>query len=122
MGTTPAGNAPLPPFCSDEASPNFPCVGCFIDDDKPWLAPCDDNATASSGAQQVGLDFARLPSEWLALPAGVNISCEVFDIFSSAASGATLGRFAGGWAATIPPHGVRFLRLSDCRVVPVVPV
>jgi hypothetical protein len=116
VGSQPPGNSPLPPFCTNSASSNYPCVGCFVDDDKPWLAPCDDNATASAGAQEVSLDFARLPGAWLGLADNGTISCDIFDVFASAARGAALGRFSGGWRATVPPHGVRFLRVSGCKV------
>ena len=117
VGETPAGNAPMPPFCSDPNSTNYPCVGCFVDDDKPWLAPCDDNVTASAGQQELSVDFARLPRAWLGpevRPHG-SISCSAFDIFATAAQGKDIGRFDGAFRATIPPHGVRFLLLSDCR-------
>ena len=124
VGAAPPGNSRLPHFCADPASPNYPCTGCFVDNDKPWLAPCDDNATASSGSQEVLLELARLPRPWLGLDGtaaagggarGGAISCAVFDIFGNATPrGEALGHVHGQWSATIPPHGVRFIQLSNC--------
>ena len=89
--------------------------------------PCDDNATESSGAQTLSLAFDVLPSQWLlddeqggppqrAHEAGA-ISCEVRDIFSGATGKASkdLGRHSGAFTAEdVPPHGCRFLMLSNC--------
>lgn len=120
---------PLQPHCSDPTSTLGPCTGCFIDQDAPQLSPCNDNVTASSGAQALTLDFADLNASWLGLSGPADgsshgsISCDVFDVFgcaaascstTGAAKGAGLGRFTGNFSATIPPHGSRFLRLSGC--------
>jgi hypothetical protein len=49
-----------------------PYPGCFITDERTShgesASPCDDNATATSGAQQMTLDFSVLPRSWLGLP------------------------------------------------------
>ena len=95
-------------------------------------APCDDNATESSGAQQIVFDFDTLPREWYGVGGGGGgdsggnsggnsggITCNVRDIFSgpTAAEGKDLGKFTGSFdAGTIPPHGVRFLLLSACSL------
>ena len=123
---------PLQPHCFDPESTLGPCTGCFIDQDAPQLSPCDDNATASSGAAALSVDFASINASWLGLsvvPAGGGlgdggkVACDVFDVFgcpvagcgtASAAKGVALGRFTGSFSATIPPHGSRFLRLSGC--------
>jgi hypothetical protein len=136
-GGTAVGISPaeLPDHCT--ADPSQPCNGCFIDADQPQLSPCDDNVTASTGAAELVLKFADLPRSWLGLgpdsadgtdgggggSGGGGISCNVYDIYGcphagcttrGAAQGVALGRFVGQWAATIPPHGSRFLRLSGC--------
>eukprot|EP01051_Picozoa_sp_SAG22_P013022 SAG22_NODE_1414_length_4475_cov_10.897395_2_plen_147_part_00 len=116
---------------------------------RPWLAPCDDNETASTGAQPMKLTLDQLPKAWLvgggqqqrqqqqqqqqrrrrpaAAGGGVGedepaeaataagLECEFFDIFGgdSPHTGKALGRLSA-FAATVPPHGVKFLRLSDC--------
>jgi hypothetical protein len=86
-------------------------------------APCTDNYTASVGAQTLILDFEVVPVEWLLTSdegaAGETgpISCEVRDIFSgeTGKEGADLGRFTGTWdAGVVPPHGSRFVLLSNC--------
>ena len=90
-------------------------------------APCTDNATASVGAQKLSLSFDTLPTEWLlASEAAVGsvgpISCEVRDIFSgeTGEEGADLGRFSGTWdAGLVPPHGSRFVLLSNCTAATV---
>jgi hypothetical protein len=52
-GQTTEGAGPLPPHCTDPESTLAPCTGCFLDGDQPWTAPCDDNATASSGTYAI---------------------------------------------------------------------
>ena len=104
------------------------CVGCNLPGDQPWLAPCDDNATASSGAQTLTMAIDQLPRAWLAgaseaAGAGLGgtqedrgaaeLECEVYDIFDTPHKGKSLGRMAK-FSAVVPPHGVRFLLLSDC--------
>ena len=119
IGQRVAGAPPLPPHCNDPESTLPPCTGCFSQGDQPWTAPCDDNATASSGAQTLTLSTDQLPREWLtssmqqAREVGAPLVCDVYDIFAAAAKGAPLGRFSE-WSATVPPHGVRFLRLANC--------
>lgn len=90
----------------------------------PIDAPCDDNATASIGAQTITLDFSFVPAAWLLSPAGLGASkatagvleCEVFDIFATAKHGQTLGRMKGSFVAEeLPPHGSKFLLLRKCR-------
>ena len=134
IGTTPEGSDPPPAHCSDPESTMGKCSGCYVTDDRPWLSPCDDNVTASTGTQTIRFEFADLPAEWLGLAAslddgrkmlesggrsigaaaGAGVSCEVFDIFDTAVAGKSLGTFKGGWSAMIPPHGVRFLRVGNC--------
>lgn len=99
-----------------QTSPLGPCTGCFLNGDSWYYAPCDDNLTASTGAQQITADFSVLPREWLELPAlePSTISCDVFDIFATPSKGTSIGRFNGGWSAIVPPHGVRFIRLTGC--------
>ena len=95
-------------------------------------APCDDNATEASAPQDIVLDFSVIPAAWLAptatratadghavaanAPRAIS-SCEVFDIFASAKEGESLGRFSSRQfvAKEVPPHGSRFLRLSNCN-------
>lgn len=119
IGEVPKGTSPLPPYCHNSTSQNGPCTGCFLDYDKPWLSPCNDNVTASVGAQLFEFYFNTLPHSWIGLTDNINgiekISCDIYDIFATAAEGALLGRFTDSWSATIPPHGVRFLRLSNCQ-------
>lgn len=85
--------------------------------------PCDDNVTESSGAQDLTLRFDVLPTHWLlgqqtsVRQGGAGISCEVRDIFSgeTGAVGKDLGRFTSAFhAAAVPPHGSRFVLLSNC--------
>lgn len=128
FGVSPPGSNPLPPFCRDPESPIGPCTGCFIDQDKPHLSPCDDNVTASTGATDVEFLFSDVPSEWLGLShtqdeGTLDISCDIFDIYGcrvtctpggEANKGVSLGRFKTSWSAIIPPHGSRFLRLTNC--------
>lgn len=112
-----------PKHCDDPTQP--PCTGCYINDDRMWLAPCDDNVTASSGAQTLTLRLDQIPRDWL-LPSQEStssqdedprsLSCEAFDIFDSPHRGKSLGMIHGSWSAVVPPHGVRFLRLSHCAV------
>jgi hypothetical protein len=122
VGTTPEGADPPPSQCSDPTKQIYPCHGCYVNDDRPWLAPCDDNATASTGAQLLSLDFATLPSAWVA-PSAQALKqqqptprdCDVFDIYGeTGARGKSLGRMST-FSAVVPPHGVRFLRLSGCQ-------
>ena len=99
----------------------------------PWphisdarTAPCDDNATASVGAQRLSLSFDVLPVEWLLASGAMEgragpaaISCEVRDIFSgkTGAAGLDLGRFSGAFdGGVVPPHGSRFVLLSNCTI------
>ena len=119
IGERVEGGPPTPPHCTDPESTLAPCTGCDLHGDQPWTAPCDDNTTASSGAQTVALSVAQLPREWLAVTAAAEgqaaLDCDVFDIFKTPGKGGAVGRTSGGaWSATIPPHGVRFLRLSNC--------
>ena len=94
------------------------CGPCNIN--RPIEAPCDDNATASVGAQTVTLDFGLLPSQWLLAAGGEQQqqakglrSCEVFDVFATPREGATLGRMSS-FAPHLPPHGSRFVLLRGC--------
>lgn len=110
-----------PKHCDDPTQP--PCTGCYINDDRMWLAPCDDNVTASSGAQTLSFDLDKIPRDWLISssdPAtstgGGSLSCEAFDIFDTAHRGKSLGTIRGTWSAVVPPHGVKFLRLSNCNL------
>jgi hypothetical protein len=89
-----------------------------------WLAPCDDNATASSGAQTLSFDLDQIPREWLLSAADFSpavgegsgsLSCDLFDIFDTPHQGKSLGTIDGTWSAVVPPHGARFLRLSNCK-------
>jgi hypothetical protein len=99
-------------------------------------APCDDNVTASTGARKIELAFADLPAAWLGITthqdehtdtvmlesggrsigraASSGVSCELFDIFATANKGKALGTATDKWSVVVPPHGVRFLRLSNC--------
>ena len=102
-----------------------PYAGCFDLHGKAdaILAPCDDDVTASHGAQPIALNLSVIPRAWLGLADrrgevadgdGV-VSCEVFDILATPKAGKSLGRHAdGGWAPVVPPHGVRFLRVENC--------
>ena len=107
-----------PARCSDPTQP--PCTGCYINDDRMWLAPCNDNVTASSGAQTLSFSLSQIPKEWLVAQhqdgtaAAAPQTCDVFDIFDSPHTGKALGKVSGNWSAVVPPHGVRFLRLSNC--------
>lgn len=110
-----------PKHCDDPTQP--PCTGCYINDDRMWLAPCDDNMTASSGAQTLSFDLDKIPREWLmsssdiaTSTSGGSLSCKAFDIFDTAQRGKSLGTIHGTWSAVVPPHGVRFLRLSNCNL------
>ena len=105
---------PLPRNCKDPTKPE--CTGCYIPSDLPQLSPCDDNATASTGAQTLTLNLDQIPKEWLGASEESDTkiaSCEFFDIFATPHAGASLGRLST-FSAVVPPHGVRFLRLSDC--------
>ena len=122
IGEVPEGGQPLPPHCNDKNSSLGACVGCFIQSNNQ--SPCNDNVTASSGSQTVELQFAQLDSRWLGLgvedgtgaaAAGGSVSCNVFDIFATAAKGKSLGRFTDRFSAMLPPHSSRFIRLEDCK-------
>eukprot|EP01046_Picozoa_sp_COSAG06_P017400 COSAG06_NODE_1181_length_10363_cov_10.391563_4_plen_204_part_00 len=92
-------------------------------------APCDDWASAANltahGAQAIELAFDSLPRAWL-LGAGAAddeessggtqaLRCAVFDIFATPRVGKALGSFTGSFvSSSIPPHGVTFLKLSNC--------
>ena len=128
IGTIPNGSTfypPLPPHCNDPNSTLDACTGCFVDDDKPWLAPCDDNATASTGAQPMRLEFSQLPRTWFIDNPRADVgkepgplTCDVYDVFATTKRGAVLGRFRNGWSTAptspVPPHGIRFLRVGNC--------
>jgi hypothetical protein len=82
----------------------------------PIDAPCTDVAALSIGAQNMTLDFSALPSAWLG---GTRTECDVFGVFTTptqpAAKGVALGRFkSAAFTALVPPHGSRFLILSNC--------
>lgn len=83
-------------------------------------APCDDQPGLPGywGAQNVSMSFGDLPASWLLVGedhVGLNsLECDVFDVFATAAQGKSLGRHVGGFGAELPPHGVRFLIISDC--------
>jgi sialidase-1 len=102
-----------------------PYAGCFDLHGRAdaILAPCDDNATASHGAQSIALNLSAIPRSWLGLAEEPNVdsalestlSCEVFDILATAKAGASLGpQKDSAWAPVVPPHGVRFVRVSNC--------
>ena len=116
VGEVPDGAGPLPPHCHDPTSPLAPCTGCFVPYGRPDLSPCDDNATASSGAQRLTLRLDQLPPEWFGAAHMVNACAGLLDVFADAgARSAPLPPItAGTWSAVVPPHGVRFLVLSDC--------
>lgn len=106
-----------------DRNPYFaPYAGCFDlhGESDAALAPCDDNATASHGAQPIALDLSRVPRAWLGLGIAPRVgaqvvSCDVFDVLATPKAGKSLGRQSGAsWSAVVPPHGVRFLRLSNC--------
>ena len=101
---------------------------CNVPADQPQLAPCDDDPAQSHGAQRVALAFGDdLPASWLAAGelhlhhdadgGAAELECDVFDVFATPGHGAPLGRFQGGWAAVVPPHGVRFVRVENCTVM-----
>eukprot|EP01050_Picozoa_sp_SAG11_P006851 SAG11_NODE_551_length_8587_cov_6.916951_3_plen_172_part_00 len=117
IGQAVEGGPPTQPHCTDPESTLPPCTGCNLHGDQPWTAPCDDNITASSGAQTLTLSLTQLPRAWLTatIDVAVGLECDVFDIFATAGKGAAMGRTSGGeWSAMVPPHGVRFLKLSNC--------
>eukprot|EP00039_Didymoeca_costata_P021632 m.345013 g.345013 ORF g.345013 m.345013 type:complete len:671 (+) comp25672_c0_seq1:63-2075(+) len=114
IGQIPSGES-FPPHCSDPNSQLGPCVGCFVDYDKPWLSPCDDNTTASTGMQSIELQFSLINASWLGLEHSQEaIQCHVYDIFATPQKGEDLGVYTNSFQANIPPHGVRFVRLSNC--------
>ena len=99
-----------------------PFAGCFDLHGRAdaILSPCNDNVTASHGAQTIRLDLSQIPRSWLGLSAAAAeddgvVSCEVFDVLDTPKQGKSIGRHSGdSFAPMIPPHGVRFLRLSEC--------
>lgn len=106
-----------------------PYAGCFDLHGRAdaFLAPCDDNVTASHGAQTIALNLSAVPRSWLGLrpraetnmPFDSVLSCDVFDILATPKAGASLGVHKDGmWVPLIPPHGVRFVRLSNCTDSP----
>jgi hypothetical protein len=126
IGVLPPGQE-LPPMCHKAGGKQ--CVGCNLPGDQPWLAPCDDNATASSGAQTLAFSTAQVPRAWLvggadegqrAEGAAVSddppLSCTFFDIFpdDSPHKGKALAGKMAAYSAMVPPHGVKFLLLSNC--------
>lgn len=104
---------------------------CQISNGSSLAAPCDDNATESSGAQPVPLMLTALPPAWLGLPAlsgasvpasasalasSAAIECDAVDVFGSVGSSTALGQVSSAtYAPAIPPHGSKFLRLSNCK-------
>jgi hypothetical protein len=124
---------------STYASPPGTASVCNVD--RSIDCPCDDNATEATGAQSISLSFDVIPMQWLlgqTLPArstsapstttstaaptqwsyATNVTCDVRDIFGgpNGGSGQDLGRFTGGFEAVdVPPHGSRFLLLSNCK-------
>lgn len=85
-------------------------------------APCDNNATQVSGAQNINFNFDVLPVHWML---GMKpkhetqsvLACNVRDVFAGPNSGSAedLGRFLGHFVAQeVPPHGSRFLIISNC--------
>ena len=121
---------PIQPHCSDPESTLGPCVGCFIDQDKSALAPCNDNVTSTTPPIKMTLAFSDISPSWLGLmtrtPIGQKVACDVFDVYGcpaagcgtdGAAKGVALGRFTESWSAMVPSHGVRFLRLSGCSSI-----
>ncbi len=78
-------------------------MGCFIDGDKPQLAPCDDDTEKSVGSQTITLDFTVIPPSWLGLPNIIDgvVECNLFDIFATAGSGANVGTFQDAWSTLV---------------------
>ena len=101
--------------------------GCANSDLRTIDLPCDDDpALVEAGQQEIVLEFTTLPRPWLGLdgssPEASAISCIVADIFPPQASNASgpahakeLGVFVGSYGATVPPHGVNFVRVSGCK-------
>ena len=105
---------------------------CCTSDGDPMDAPCTDDPELSTGAQVMALDYSVLPMAWFSRTSGStpamlssdgakssailnDMQCDVFDIFATAAKGKALGRYhSGGFSALVPPHGCRFLRVSNC--------
>jgi len=83
---------------------------------EPIDAPCDDVPALSMGAQNMSLDYSVLPS-WLGDGASnADLECDLFDVFATAAQGKALGRFRSRqFNALVPPHGSRFLVVSNCE-------
>ena len=84
-------------------------------------APCDDwpaRMNATAGAQHIELPFDSLPRKWLAPNesggSSLPLRCTVFDIFATPRNGKSLGEFDGSFVAFVQPHGVSFLRVSNC--------
>ena len=102
--------------------------GCANPDKQTIELPCDDDpALVEAGQQEIVLEFASLPSSWLGLgddsaaAGGGTVKCSVADIFPPSPSNASgpahekdLGSFSGSYRATVPPHGVNFVRVSGC--------
>eukprot|EP01052_Picozoa_sp_SAG31_P062258 SAG31_NODE_21254_length_554_cov_0.782418_1_plen_90_part_00 len=76
--------------------------------------------TASTGAQSITFNTAHVPRSWLVSTSsggeGGDILCDFFDIFDSPHRGKQVGRMSH-YSAIIPPHGVKFLLLSNCNIV-----
>jgi hypothetical protein len=116
-----AAGATLPKECTDG---NKQCTGCYISGDQPWLSPCDDDPVQSHGAQTLSLNLGQIPRAWLLDGHGGGdddgggggdvLMCDVFDIFATPNKGKSLGQLTS-FSAVVPPHGVRFLRLSNCK-------
>jgi hypothetical protein len=106
---------PLPPECHKGKE----CTGCYLPSDQPWLSPCDDDTDASTGAQEITFTVDQLPRSWLMDPSSATgngheqLQCDVFDIYATPHDGAFVGR-TDKLAEMVPPHGVRFFKLSNC--------
>ena len=86
---------------------------------RPSDAPCDDwpdRTNISAGSQAIDLPFDWLPRAWLLDDdnRSTPLKCAVFDIFHTPQVGKRLGYFTHSFSAATPPHGVAFLRLSNC--------
>ena len=99
------------PKCWNHASKNVSVITC----------PCDDNTSSPDygGAQPITFNFSVLPSAWLlgaGSAPGAEVECALADVWTTAGKpGGTLGRFKESYLARdVPPHGVRFLMVSNC--------